>query len=51
MSFEIQILGELTLTTNVPAFPADLMNLTIEAIDGGRPALRTPHQVGVFNAL
>ncbi|KAI6220826.1 Cadherin domain containing protein [Aphelenchoides fujianensis] len=45
--FDINGKGELSLTTQLPALSTDLFNITISAIDGGRPALRTQHQVQI----
>jgi hypothetical protein len=36
------------LTTKIPALPDDILNVTIEAVDGGRPALRVQHLVSLI---
>ncbi|KAI6180943.1 DE-cadherin [Aphelenchoides besseyi] len=42
--FDINGNGELSLTTKLPPLSTDLFNITISAIDNGRPALRSQHQ-------
>lgn len=42
----IHISGELILSTKLPpSFHDDLLNVTVEAVDGGRPGLRASHDV------
>lgn len=42
-------LGELKLAKAVPQMEEKDAFITIEAIDGGRPALRTSQRVGFFD--
>ncbi|CAD5221231.1 unnamed protein product [Bursaphelenchus okinawaensis] len=45
--FDINAKGELSLTTRITALPPDDLEIEVTALDGGRPALRTPHLMRV----
>ncbi|CAD5228721.1 unnamed protein product [Bursaphelenchus xylophilus] len=45
--FDINSKGELSLTTKITALPPDDTEIEVTALDGGRPALKTPQTVRI----